>query len=107
MSLTSTPRCVNASRAASMSVTTRCVPRYEPGAAPVMPFPMVIEHADPGGVICTTPEIVVRRMVDVEAEADLLRVERLCPIHVRDRDEHQLELEVHLAPFVEGQAKSA
>ena len=52
-------------------------------------------------------ELVIRGMVDVEAEADLLRIERLRPIHVRDRDEHQLELEVHLTPFVEAQAKSA
>src|SRR5207245_2798240 len=39
---------------ASMSVTTRCVPRYEPGAASVSPVPMVIEQAEPGGVNWTT-----------------------------------------------------
>jgi hypothetical protein len=54
ISLTSTPRPTSSSRAATMSVTTRCVPRYVPGAASVRPTPIVSEQADPGGVICTT-----------------------------------------------------
>lgn len=55
MSLTFTPRPVNASRAASMSVTTRCMPRTDPaGTSSLMPMPKATEHADPGGANCTT-----------------------------------------------------
>lgn len=53
-SLTSTPRSMSSVRAASMSVTTKCIPRYEPGAAVLIPVPKEIEQADPGGVSCTT-----------------------------------------------------
>ena len=41
----------------SMSWTTRCVPRLEPGSASVIPIPTVIEQAEPGGVICTTRNV--------------------------------------------------
>ena len=48
------PNEASSSHAASMSLTTRCVPRYEPGSAGVIPIPNVSEHADPGGVTWTT-----------------------------------------------------
>ena len=48
IAFTATPRPISSLRATSMSVTTRCVPRYEPGAASVRPLPMVSEQADPG-----------------------------------------------------------
>ena len=54
ISLTSTPRPTSSALAASMSVTTRWVPREEPGAASVIPIPNVSEQADPGGVSWTT-----------------------------------------------------
>jgi hypothetical protein len=51
--LTSTPRPARWSRAASASATTACRLSSDPGAIPVNPLPNAIEHADPGGVICT------------------------------------------------------
>jgi hypothetical protein len=41
-----------------------------------------------------------RLVVDVEMEAALLGVERLGPVDVGDRDDYELELEVHARPFV-------
>ena len=52
-SLASTPRPVSSARAASMSVTIRCVPCSDPGDS-LGGAMIVIEHAEPGGVICTT-----------------------------------------------------
>ena len=49
-SLASTPRSTSWARAASASSTTNCRPSTEPGAASVIPTPIAIEHADPGGV---------------------------------------------------------
>ena len=46
----STPRPASSSRAATMSATTSCIPTTEPGAASVIPVPIVIEQAEPGGV---------------------------------------------------------
>ncbi len=76
-----------------MSVTTRCVPRLEPGAASVMPVPMVIELADPGGVICTTRNPSVELVSTSRWKAELLRIEGLGAVYVRDRDQHELELQ--------------
>ena len=53
-SLTSAPWPASSARAASMSDTTSCRPCAEPGAAEVTPVPKMIEHAEPGGVSCTT-----------------------------------------------------
>jgi len=54
--VTSTPRSASCARAASMSGTTSCRlaedPRSVPGAATL--GPITTEHADPGGVMCTT-----------------------------------------------------
>ena len=36
-----------------MSDTTSCRPLTDPGGMSVMPVPMAIEQADPGGVSCT------------------------------------------------------
>ena len=83
MSLTSTPRPTSSACAASMSVTTRCVPAYEPGAASVIPMPIEIEQAEPGGVSWTTRNVVAGAVVDVEVEAELLGVELLGAVHVR------------------------
>src|ERR1700754_4603377 len=55
------PRSMNSARAASMSVTTRCSPCGEPGAADVIPLPMMIEHSEPGGVNRTTRKSSSRR----------------------------------------------
>ena len=52
-SLTSTPRPASSRRAASASATTICRPCTDPGSASVIPVPIEIEHADPGGVSCT------------------------------------------------------
>jgi hypothetical protein len=38
-------------------------------------------------------------VVDVEVEPHVLRVERLRTVHVRDREEHQLEFEFHVVSF--------
>ena len=47
-----TPRAVSSARAASASATTSCSPCTEPGSVCMMPSPMAIEHAEPGGVSC-------------------------------------------------------
>jgi hypothetical protein len=52
-SLAATPRPKRYSRAAATSATTTCTPRCEPGTMSVIPTPMTIEQADPGGVSCT------------------------------------------------------
>ena len=43
----------SAAWAARMSETTICIPWTEPAGASVTPFPIAIEHADPGGVSWT------------------------------------------------------
>ena len=45
-------------------------------------------------------QFVAHRHVVVDDEADLIGVERLRPLHVRDGNEHQLELEVHHLPLM-------
>jgi hypothetical protein len=77
-----------------MSVTGRCVPRLEAGTAPVMPVPMVIEFADPGGVICMTRNPSVGLVSTSRLKTELLRVEGLGAVHVPDRDQHELKLGV-------------
>src|SRR5919206_4243384 len=52
-SLTSTPRLIRSSRAASMSLTARYNLSRDPGSIAVKPFPKWIEHWEWGGVICT------------------------------------------------------
>ena len=84
-----------------MSVTTRWRAWYDPGSASVSPVPMVIEHAEPGGVSCTTRNVVAGAVVDVAVEAGLL-VEGLGPVDVADRQHHELELEVHRRPSSSG-----
>jgi hypothetical protein len=37
-------------------------------------------------------------MVDIQVETQLLGVERLGLVHVRDGDQHQFELQIHDAP---------
>ena len=37
-----------------MSGTTSCRPFSDPGGESTKPLPIVIEHAEPGGVSCTT-----------------------------------------------------
>ena len=49
----STPRAVSSAWAASTSSTTSWSPWTLPGVASVMPSPMAMEQADPGGVSCT------------------------------------------------------
>ena len=61
----------------------------------------MIEHAEPGGVICTTRNSVTGAVVDVEREAALLGVERLGAVDVGDRHDHEFELEVHRADCTE------
>ena len=46
------------------------------------------------------PEPLARLVVDVEGEPQLLRIERLRPVDVRDRDEHELELQSHVATLL-------
>jgi hypothetical protein len=41
-------------------------------------------------------ERVVRLMVDIDAESELLRVERLGPVHVADGEHDELQLPVHV-----------
>ena len=41
-------------------------------------------------------ELLARLVIHVEREAQLVGVERLRPVDVRDRDEHELELQVHV-----------
>src|SRR6266567_3865886 len=43
-------------------------------------------------------ELLVRAMVDIQVETQLLGVERLGLVHVRDGDQHQFELQIHDAP---------
>ncbi len=50
ISLTSTPRLIRSSRAATMSSTIRCRPSALPGSAFVTPLPKMIDAGDPGGV---------------------------------------------------------
>ncbi|SLB80975.1 Uncharacterised protein [Mycobacteroides abscessus subsp. abscessus] len=47
------PRLLNSRSASSMSLTTTCMPTTEPGSASVIPLPMQIEQAEPGGVSWT------------------------------------------------------
>ena len=75
---------------------------YEPGSASVRPLPTVIEHAEPGGVSWTMRKLLVGRGVHVDGEPGLLRVEGLRAIDVGDRDDDELQLQVHLVPFVGG-----
>ena len=66
----------------------------------VIPLPIAIEHADPGGVSCTKRISSLTRVVVVGVEADLLGVERLGAVDVGDGDRDQLELPVHaVLPF--------
>jgi hypothetical protein len=62
--VTSTPRSASCVRAASMSGTTSCRlaedPRSVPGGATL--GPTTTEHADPGGVMCTTRIVSVGRV---------------------------------------------
>jgi catechol 2,3-dioxygenase-like lactoylglutathione lyase family enzyme len=53
-SLIGTPRSSTTDRTESMSSTTSCTPLTEPGAPSGRPMPITTEHAEPGGVICTT-----------------------------------------------------
>src|SRR5947209_19089242 len=53
ISLTATPRLTSSSRTAFTSVTTICRPLSEPGAMSVIPTPITIEQAEPGGVSWT------------------------------------------------------
>ena len=62
----------------------------------MIPIPIVIEHAEPGRRHLHDAELLARLVIDVEREAELLGVERLRPVDVRDRDEHELELQVHV-----------
>jgi hypothetical protein len=50
----STPRSVSSRWACSMSLTVICRPPSEPGSPGLIPVPIVIEQAEPGGVIWTT-----------------------------------------------------
>ena len=59
-----------------MSGTTICRPWTEPGSVSMIPVPMVIEHAEPGGVSCTKRIVVADPVVVVEVEADLARRRR-------------------------------
>jgi hypothetical protein len=52
-SLASTPRSTSRALAASASATTTWRLWSEPGGVSTIPFPMAIEHAEPGGVSCT------------------------------------------------------
>lgn len=62
--VTSTPRSASCARAASMSGTTSCRlaedPRSVPGGTTL--GPTTTEHADPGGVMCTTRIVSVGRV---------------------------------------------
>src|SRR6185312_14290293 len=53
------------------------------------------------------PELLVGRMVDVEVEAELLRVERLRAVHVRHGDDHELELQFSHSRLLVSEARSA
>ena len=59
ISLAATPWLTSCSRAAATSATTTWTPRCEPGGMSVMPVPMTIEHAEPGGVSCTKRSVSV------------------------------------------------
>ena len=77
-----------------MSETTSCRPSTEPGAAVVTPVPKMIEHAEPGGVSCTTRKSGAGGEVGVEPPPQRL-VELLGPIDVGDGQDDDLELHVH------------
>ena len=64
----------------------------EPGAICVIPVPIAIEHAEPGGVSCTTRNSSPRWWSTCNVEAHLLDVERLGTIDVRDGDHDEFEL---------------
>ena len=64
---------------------------------------MVIEQAEPGRRQLHDAEVFVGLVVDVDVEAHLVGVERLGTVDVRDRNHHELELEVHgIASWVVG-----
>jgi len=60
----------------------------------VIPTPIEIEQADPGGVSWNA-EAVVGVVVDVHVEPELVGVERLRPVDVGHGDEDDLEGPVH------------
>ena len=78
-----------------MSSTHRCSPWRVPGSIWPIPVPMAIEQAEPGGVSCTTRNSGPIVVVDLEAEAHLVDVERLGAVDVADRDDDQFECPVH------------
>ena len=69
-----------------------------PDGAWSKPEPIVIEQADPGGVICTTrkPSPGSYRH---PVEARLLQVERLRAIHIRDGHDHESSDQSTLSPL--------
>jgi hypothetical protein len=64
-----------------------------------MPVPMVIELADPESEICTTRNPSVGPVSTSRLKTELLRIEGLGAVHVRDRDRHELELQFNHGTF--------
>lgn len=86
---------MSSARAASMSLTTRCRPSTEPGAAFVIPFPIVTEQADPGRRHLHDTDLFTGAMIHVEVEADFVGVENLGSVHIRDGKQYEFKLVFH------------
>src|SRR6266540_1196141 len=87
-SLTSTPRPASSACAAWMWGTTICMPLIEAGA----------EGDGAGRTGWREPHeahLVADRVVVVQVKANLVNVEILGAVHVRDGDVHQFELPIH------------
>ena len=78
-----------------MSSTTKMLPSTDPGAADVRPVPKMIEHDDPGGVICTTTEVITGGDVGVFTALERVGVERLRSVDIGDGNDDDFEFQVH------------
>ena len=87
-------------RAGSMSRTTRCRALTEPGGDSLQagrPAPSPMEHADPGGVSCTTRSPLGWLDIEVFDESESLDVERLRPVDVGNLNRDQRKCHLHNA----------
>jgi hypothetical protein len=66
----------------------------EPGTAEVIPVPMMIEHAEPGGVSCTTRKSSPAALVGVQPPTQHL-IETLSPVDVGNGHDHNLDFQIH------------
>src|SRR4051794_23124071 len=97
MSPTATPRSSSRARAAWMSPTTNCKPLSEPGrmSGATVPSRDDDRAARPGRRELNDPAVLADLDVVVHVKAELLGIERLRTVHIRDRDPHHFQRPIH------------